>query len=655
MQLHAWAERLVFGTTLDDKLARLERWTDGPHAAVAVPEAPGRPAELAFHRGATRHPLPSPAHLHRPGVTAQVLHHFANHELLALELMALTLLRFPDSDAEFRRTLVSTIRDEQRHLDLYLKRMSDEGVALGDQPLSAFFWDCLADSPDPTHFIAGMALTLEQANLDFLTWWREGFDAVGDADTVAILDQVHRDEVRHVRHGARWLRSWTPPEIDLYTGWTRRLRPPLTPRRGRGKAFDAQGRRRAGLDEAFIDQVRTAAHSKGRPPRVFWFNPWVESAHGRRSFEPPDVARQIAADLAPTLAILASEDDVVLVGVPPSTAHLAGLGERGWPLPELVTGADPTDLSDRPISAMHPWGRSDETVAGLAGKDRAAAVLATLGATPGLDVEAGRICRDLPAFYEALDRWSTPVIKARWSTAGRGLLRARGPLTQAETGRVKRWLDTQGCVVVEPWRERILDLSLQAEVTDAGLKRITLVRFLTDPRGGFRGVSLGPWQRGQPEAVRRFLTDDGHDPRFVLRQLTHALRTALQTAPDYRGPIGIDALVASIDGELRLRPLVEINPRLTFGRVGDAIGRKLLARGRRGAWLHLSQKDCRNAGFDDFEAWAAALRRDHPPQGAPLTGGVLPITDPTTARRVWTVLVAGEALGAGGFGRQRPD
>ncbi|MFK7931474.1 MAG: DUF455 family protein [Myxococcota bacterium] len=648
MQLQEWANTLVFGNTIAQKLLDPGRTEDAqPGAAIAVPTKPGRPPSLPLRRDENRTRLPSVHALADPLDRAKVLHHFANHELLAIELMALMLLRFPDADPAFRKTLAVTIVDEQRHLSLYVDRIEALGGALGGHPVSAFFWDCLAQSPTVEHFVAGMSLTLEQANLDFLTHWTQGFEQVGDDDTVTVLNQVHRDEVRHVRHGVKWLGAWAPEE-SLFDAWSSRLRPPLTTRRGRGPTFDRSGRARAGLDESFVRRVRITAHSRGRPPRLFWFNPQIEMQHAG---EPqPSIVSTIAADLAPTLAVLAGEDDVLYVPRLPSPATRRALSDRGWPLPELREGAEPTTNALSGPSVSVPWGQSTEAAARLAGKDRAAQVLRSLefGEDPRIDTVGGVFCTDFDQVMTACGQWDPVVIKARWSTAGRGLVRP--PLDASRQGLVRRWLAAQGGVVVEPWRQRVIDLSLQATVTDEGLRNVELVRFFTDPRGRFQGVALGAVHRGLSTDIRRFLSNDGKDGRFVLRTLKQALTVAVRTEPQFRGPIGIDAFIAQSGDTFQLRPLVEINPRTTFGRVGHRVGLRMLAPNQSGAWLHVPKSALRRLGFSTFSALHTHLLQAHPPSGHPLTSGIVATTDPNTAQQVWTVLVAGntadEALSA---------
>src|SRR5690348_16894293 len=98
MELRAFAERVLFATTLEEKLQCPASLTDErPGEPLVVPEAPGRPAKLRFKpHGSGKAEFPGLHYLEKPGERGRLLHFFANHELLATELMALVLLKFPD-------------------------------------------------------------------------------------------------------------------------------------------------------------------------------------------------------------------------------------------------------------------------------------------------------------------------------------------------------------------------------------------------------------------------------------------------------------------------------------------------------------------------------------------------------------------------------
>ncbi len=132
MELREFAEQILFATTLEEKLRCPDNITDErPGSALTTPAAPGRPKELQFKvTGEARDSFPGTKNLEQESERGQLLHFFANHELLATELMALVLLKFPDAPAAFRKGVLQTLKDEQEHTQLYLGRMKECGDPL---------------------------------------------------------------------------------------------------------------------------------------------------------------------------------------------------------------------------------------------------------------------------------------------------------------------------------------------------------------------------------------------------------------------------------------------------------------------------------------------------------------------------------------------
>ncbi|MEM7196545.1 MAG: DUF455 family protein, partial [Pseudomonadota bacterium] len=79
----------------------------------------------------------------------RLLHFFANHELLAAELMALVLLKFPEAPADFRMGVARTLQEEQMHTRLYMKRLRECGVPFGSEPVNGFFWNSVSTMQTP--------------------------------------------------------------------------------------------------------------------------------------------------------------------------------------------------------------------------------------------------------------------------------------------------------------------------------------------------------------------------------------------------------------------------------------------------------------------------------------------------------------------------
>jgi uncharacterized ferritin-like protein (DUF455 family) len=276
--VHEFCRRVLRSGNIEDKLAAPLGegglpLADPPEPALAL-DRPVRDSGLALHEGAER--LPSPGALHDPAARAECLARFANHELMAVELFAWALLRWPALPAALRRSWLGVLSEEQEHCRLYLARLSAHGSRIEDHSLSGYFWrqaPAIAASPHgPKAFLCAMGLTLEQANLDFSLTYRDAFRDVGDEESARVCQRVHDDEVQHVRLAAIWLErlsakdaSGAPPtrDIDLYL---EAVPFPMSPARAKGRRFDVPARRRAGLSEAFIEQVRSARSSQNTKP-----------------------------------------------------------------------------------------------------------------------------------------------------------------------------------------------------------------------------------------------------------------------------------------------------------------------------------------------------------------------------------------------------
>jgi uncharacterized ferritin-like protein (DUF455 family) len=255
-----FALRVVTSDRLVDKLVapgELALDDDGPPLVIA---RPGRPAELAIVPGrkARVPPITGMRDRHQ---RARILHALANHELQAIELFAWALLAFPATPAAFRRGLVAVLADEQRHFALYAERLAAHGVAFGDHPVTGHFWNKLDHFRSPLHFVCAMGLTFENANLDFAGEYARAARACGDAATADALDQVHADEIRHVRFGWIWLRRFAADD-DPWRAYLANVDYPLGPTRARGASFDREARVRAGLDDAFIAALEAVSPTR---------------------------------------------------------------------------------------------------------------------------------------------------------------------------------------------------------------------------------------------------------------------------------------------------------------------------------------------------------------------------------------------------------
>lgn len=256
MQVTEFARKILFGSRIEDKLFCPESLEfDGMWESSLELKTPARDSHIKLVGEQIKFPK---GHFHIAEKKAQALHSFANHELLAVEMMAAALLIYPHNTDELRRFklgIFHALQDEQKHFKLYVKRLNEIGYEFGDFPLNDFFWRQMPKLKTPAHFCAVMSMTFEAANLDFAHFYEKVFRELGDLKTANVLKVVYEDEISHVQLGARYLNRWREDK-DLWTYYNENLPWPLTPARSKGRLFLEEARERARLDADFIQKVR---------------------------------------------------------------------------------------------------------------------------------------------------------------------------------------------------------------------------------------------------------------------------------------------------------------------------------------------------------------------------------------------------------------
>lgn len=255
--MREWASRILTSEALEDKLFSPDILTDhSPGPAVIISE-PARSYELRLQRRKKEQKLPPLHDLKTPDKRAVCLHRFAGHELLAVEIMAYTLLAFPDAPKTFRKGVAHTLQEEQGHVKLYCKRLEELGGYFGSQPLYRHFWIHTPFIRTPLHYISTMPLTLEMANLDFAPTYGKTFLKAGDIASSELMATILNDEISHVRFGLTWLRKFKPQEVDEWDAWNAILKTTIiSPNRAKGFYIHEEPRRKAGVSEAWIQKLQ---------------------------------------------------------------------------------------------------------------------------------------------------------------------------------------------------------------------------------------------------------------------------------------------------------------------------------------------------------------------------------------------------------------
>lgn len=256
LEMREWAIRILGADTLEEKLFAPEALTDHEPGSPMIWNEPTRPTNMGFKYRTKEQKLPPfQTHGHEEN-RAACLHRFAGHELLAVEIMAYALLRFPEAPANFRKGIAHTLKEEQEHVRLYIARLKKMGVNFGDLPLFKHFWCHTPYLTTPLSYVSVMSLTFEMANLDFAPMYGESFERNGDADSAALMKRILKDEISHVSFGWRWLQKFKKKECD-WDAWKDALSPLLIPKRARGFLIHEEHRRKAGVSDDWIAHLKS--------------------------------------------------------------------------------------------------------------------------------------------------------------------------------------------------------------------------------------------------------------------------------------------------------------------------------------------------------------------------------------------------------------
>ncbi|APZ94267.1 hypothetical protein [Fuerstiella marisgermanici] len=321
----------------------------------------------------------------------------------------------------------------------------------------------------------------------------------------------------------------------------------------------------------------------------------------QRATKPTPQTHRALAELAPLMALLADNGDVVQcpqavdrTQFPPSLNHAK------FSVEQPTCGADPCRVL--------PWGWTRETV------ESAIACGMPSQQIPSLDAVRLINSREFNARFDevadgnrqhlpfgtasfgtecfTLDEWQSAVKKLaafgydRWaakpqfSHAGRNRLLAQGTsLNPAQLGWLNKQLRDPRGVYLEPWVQPLEQAGLQFEVIrdEAGGVNIGCVgvtQLLTDHVGRYFGSLI---QAGGIQELKwQTAVDYGHR---VCREAA---------AAGYFGPIGIDAFqFRDSGGAIATRLCNDINGRYTMGRLALQL-RKKLPPGQTGLWCQVA-------------------------------------------------------------------
>jgi hypothetical protein len=233
------------------------------------------------------------------------------------------------------------------------------------------------------------------------------------------------------------------------------------------------------------------------------------------------------------------------------------------------------------------------------------------------------------------------LVKEALGLAGRNAIRLWEPeLLGVHRRWMARALEHGRQLVIEPWLEREVDFSVQLEMTARGLRLFGYTGLFNDRKGQFQANCAAPSHDRRIPAPVTALFREPADISTRIHRLYAGIFSLLETdliRAGYLGPVGIDAFVyRGAQGEPRLKPVVEINPRYTMGRLTLELMRRT-APGSHGLLRLVNRARLRAEGFTDFPGYAAHLEKHFPLQheGEPIpriSEGALCLNDSALAQ-----------------------
>jgi uncharacterized ferritin-like protein (DUF455 family) len=663
MNLKDYAEQILFTDSVEKKLFRPDTFTDNNLSEFRTEvKVPVRPKKLQFsNRQNATSKFPKTTELEKPEAVARVMHYLANHELLALEIMALVLLKFPDAPKAFRMGLAREMLEEQEHMEQYLNRMNQLGMEFGEVPVNNFFWRMLKDIKHPIEFCSKMALTFEQANLDFSKYFINEFEKTGDKATVDLLTKVYEDEIGHVGFGLHWFKKWSGNPDDLFEAHKDSLVFPLGLQRAKAdrKLYDEEARRKAGFDESYIEKLKYFSSSKERPAVLRYFNPEIEDKllKKQKNYQPKKIMKNMKMSLEHIPWIFSLAQDVVVVSKKPSKFFLDQFLKLGWQYPEYVVCQSKSEmeklLKSRTWASVAPWALEPENLKLKDDKNIDILNRSNLELTEEQLIQMHSSQFSCSLFREFVSKhdkysnilassnewptsfnetetaisfckqWKNVVVKAPLGLSGRGVFF----LNTKEESTLRKTLDsiinTQSFVVCEPYHERVFDFSLQLKYQQESKSyQWGIARFFSSESGAYAGGYVGKSLFSDLTKEQKIFwnnTRDDINVQNLLQDLKEFLELKFKKM-NYLSSAGIDCFVYQEKGKLKIRPLVEINARHNMGFLKWQLSNKIKT-GQRAKFEILHKNQIANVDF------SKELQSLHSVRGQ-MSSGTMYLSDP---------------------------
>ncbi|HUV20729.1 MAG TPA: ferritin-like domain-containing protein [Gammaproteobacteria bacterium] len=154
--------------------------------------------------------LVDPRQLERRSVATEsgrikLLHAFAHIEFNAINIALDAAYRFRQMPSQYIDDWLRIASEEASHFQLLEQTLRERGSHYGAYPAHRGLWDMVCNTRhDALHRMAMVPRVMEARGLDVTPMMIKKFHQAGDTAAVAILEQIYRDEIDHVRIGNHW-------------------------------------------------------------------------------------------------------------------------------------------------------------------------------------------------------------------------------------------------------------------------------------------------------------------------------------------------------------------------------------------------------------------------------------------------------------------
>lgn len=298
------------------------------------------------------------------------------------------------------------------------------------------------------------------------------------------------------------------------------------------------------------------------------------------NFTAPHAGRQLRADLGFIPALWAAEDDRVLVeNVEDAEHRFLLLAHR--PFHGFI---EKEQIWKEPITGVSVWGWDPAICAFLRRQGVEESLLPTEAQTATIrELSSRRYAmqllsqlREPRTVGEAMMATTVVeverqlvvhghiVVKAPWSSSGRGVRFMEATISSHDTGWVRNVIDRQGAVMVEPYYKKVEDFGMEFESDGEGRVSYLGLSLFQTSGGAYTGNVLASEEDKQGMISSYIPTDLLNTIQEKICAWTGALFKGR-----YQGPFGVDMMVVARENEegFLLHPCVEINLRRTMGHV----------------------------------------------------------------------------------------